>query len=73
MMFGWIGCHSVVLTGVTIENGTIVGAGSIVTKNVPKYAIVVGSPAKIIGYRFSPEVIKEIENLKWWAWSIDKY
>lgn len=62
----WIGCNSVILPGVTIENGAIIGAGAVVTKNVPPYAIVAGVPAKIIGYRFNDEIINRLMNLKWW-------
>lgn len=47
----WIGANSVILDGVKIGKGAIVGAGSIVTKNVPSMAIVVGNPAKVIRYR----------------------
>ena len=47
----WIGANSVILPGVTISKGVVVGAGSVVTKDIPEYAIVVGNPAKIIKYR----------------------
>lgn len=56
----WIGLNSVILSGVTIGQGAIVAAGSIVTKDVPPYAIVAGNPAKIIKYRFEPEVIEKL-------------
>ena len=49
----WIGAHSVVLPGVTIHRGAVVGAGSVVTKDVPAFAIVAGSPARLIKYRHS--------------------
>lgn len=48
----WIGMHCVILPGVSIGEGAIVGAGSIVAKDVPAYAVVVGNPAKVIKYRF---------------------
>lgn len=47
----WIGANSVILPGVTIHKGAVVAAGSIVTKDVPEYAIVAGNPAKILKYR----------------------
>lgn len=58
--FVWIGARSTILSGCHIEEGAIIGAGNIVTKSVPKYSIVAGNPAKIIGYRN----IKEFEKLK---------
>jgi len=62
----WIGHGVKILGNVTIGNGAIIGAGSVVTKNVEAYTIVAGVPANPIKKRFSEEVIKEIEDLKWW-------
>lgn len=59
----WIGYGSVVFTGVHINRGAIVAAGSIVTRDVPPYAIVVGNPAKIKGYRFTEEEIEHHERI----------
>ena len=56
----WIGFRSTILSGVHIGQGAIVAAGSVVTKDVPPYAIVGGVPAKVIKYRFSPEMIEEL-------------
>jgi len=47
----WVGANSVILPGVTIGNGSVIAAGSVVTKNVPENAIIAGSPAKILKYR----------------------
>lgn len=54
----WIGCNVVILKGVTIGRGAIIGAGSIVTKDVPPYAIVGGNPARIIRYRWDEATIE---------------
>ncbi len=47
----WIGTHAMILKGISIGKGVVVGAGSVVTKNIPDYAIVVGNPARIVKYR----------------------
>ena len=62
----WIGTNCTILDGITIGNGAIIAAGSIVTKDVPPYAIVGGNPAKIIRYRFSQELIDKIEKAQFW-------
>jgi acetyltransferase-like isoleucine patch superfamily enzyme len=53
----WIGSGAMILSGIKIEKGAIIAAGSIVTKNVPAYGIVGGNPAKLIRLRFSDEII----------------
>lgn len=67
----WIGARCIILSGVTIGNGAVIGAGSIVTRDVPPYAIAVGNPARTIRYRFAPDVIERLQSLKWWDWSDD--
>jgi acetyltransferase-like isoleucine patch superfamily enzyme len=62
----WIGSLVVVKSGVTIGDGAIIGAGSVVTKDIPPYAIAVGSPAKVIKYRFDTNTIEKLLNIKWW-------
>ncbi|MEY8216257.1 MAG: CatB-related O-acetyltransferase [Colwellia sp.] len=62
----WIGVDAIILRGVTIGIGAVIGANSVVTKNVPPFAIVVGSPAKIIRYRFQENNVKNILDSEWW-------
>lgn len=62
----WIGQKAMIMGGVHIGNGAVVGAGSVVTNDVPPYAIVGGVPARIIRYRFSEEIINNLEETKWW-------
>ncbi len=64
----WIGEGSTIMSGVTIGNGAVVDARSVVTKDVPPYAIVAGNPAIVIGYRFSEEQIKALNEIRWWNW-----
>lgn len=68
----WIGTGAIIMPGITIGNGAIIGAGSIVTKDVLAYSIVVGNPATILRMRFENDIIENLENLKWWDWSTEK-
>ena len=56
----WIGYGATIMSGVHIGQGAVVAAGAVVTKDVPPYAIVGGVPAKVIKYRFEPEMIEEL-------------
>ena len=56
----WIGYGATIMSGVHIGQGAVVAAGAVVTKDVPPYAIIGGVPAKVIKYRFEPEMIKEL-------------
>lgn len=64
----WIGEGVFIRRGVEIGDGAIIGARSVVTRDVPPYAIVGGAPAKIIRYRFEPDVIEELLRLQWWLY-----
>lgn len=68
----WIGHDAVIMPGVRIGAGAIVAAASVVTRDVPPYAVVGGNPASIIRMRYPVEVINEILELAWWDWPIDK-
>lgn len=62
----WIGGNVVILEGTRIGDGAIVGAGSVVTKDLPPYSISVGVPAKVIRYRFDQKTIDRLLASKWW-------
>lgn len=62
----WIGDGAFIKNGVHIGDGAVIGARSLVTKDVPPYAIVAGIPAKVIRYRFSPEIIERLQASQWW-------
>lgn len=68
----WIGAHVTILPGVTIGNGAVIWAWSVIRNDVPSYAIVIWNPSQIVRYRFDTELIKNIESSKWWEWERDK-
>ena len=68
----WIGYEAVIMAGVHIGDGAIIAARAVVTKDVPPYTIVGGTPAIEIRKRFDAEVIQQLLMLKWWNWSTDK-
>ncbi|HHX8321037.1 CatB-related O-acetyltransferase [Vibrio alginolyticus] len=67
----WIGVNAIILSGVKIGHGSIVAAGSVVTKDVPDYSIVGGNPAKVIKYRFEKHEIKSLLEERWWEKSVE--
>lgn len=64
----WIGEGCFINAGVTIGDGAIVGAHSVVTKDVPSYAVVAGAPVRLIRFRFDEAIIEELLKLQWWDW-----
>ena len=62
----WIGGNVVLLEGIRIGDGAIVGAGSVVTKDLPPYSISAGVPAKVIRYRFDQGIINRLLASRWW-------
>ncbi len=64
----WIGYGATVLSGVTINDGAVIGACSLVTKDIMPYSIVGGNPAKLLKYRFTEEQIQELLKIQWWNW-----
>lgn len=65
----WLCTNAVILSGVTIGDGAIVAAGSVVTKDVEPYSIVAGNPARCVRYRFNESDRQKLLELKWWSWS----
>ena len=63
----WLGYNVKIMAGCTIGRGSIIGAGSFVNKNVPKYSVWAGSPAKQISKRFNSRQINFLEKSKWWT------
>jgi len=69
----WIGHNATILPSVKfIGRGSVIGAGSVVTHDVPAYAIVAGNPARLIKMRFDEETIERIEKSRWWEYSIEE-
>lgn len=68
----WFGYDSLIMGGVTIGNGAIVAARSVVVKDVPPYAIVAGNPAKVVKMRFDDKTIERLQKIAWWDWEIEK-
>lgn len=68
----WIGNDVTIMSGVTIGDGAVIANNSHVVKNVEPYAIVGGNPAKFIKYRFKPEQIEKLLEIKWWNWEDKK-
>ena len=68
----WIGAKCFVSQGVTIHNGSIIGAGAVVTRDIPPYSIAAGTPARVIRTRFDEELVERLEQLQWWNYSMDR-
>ena len=68
----WIGQNVTILPGVNISDGAIIGANSVVAKDIPAYCIAVGNPCTVKKKRFSDEDIQYLQSIKWWDWDIQK-
>jgi virginiamycin A acetyltransferase len=68
----WLGHESLVMPGVTIGDGAIVGARSVVSRDVAPYTIVAGNPARVIRQRFDQKTIEHLQALAWWDWPAER-
>lgn len=68
----WIGEGVCIMSGVSIGDGSIIGAHAVVTHDVEPYTIVAGVPAGVVRKRFDDDIIKKLEDIKWWDWSDEK-
>lgn len=68
----WIGRYATIMSGITIGDGAVIAANSVVTKDVKPYSIVGGNPAKLLRMRHSDDIIEALLQIKWWQWSDEK-
>lgn len=68
----WLGQNAMILSGVTIGDGAVIAANSVVSRDVPPYAVMAGNPATIRKYRFSPAQINQLLKIRWWDWPEQK-
>jgi virginiamycin A acetyltransferase len=69
----WIGANAVIMPEVNrIGDGAVIGAGAVVNRDIPPYAVVLGNPARVIKFRFPDDVIARLLEEKWWEQDIDE-
>lgn len=68
----WLGRNVLITNSANIGNGVIAGAGAVITRDVPDYAVVAGIPARIIRYRYTQEEIAALNRIAWWDWPDEK-
>jgi acetyltransferase-like isoleucine patch superfamily enzyme len=68
----WIGQGVTILSGVRVGDGAVLAAQSVVTKDVPPYAIVAGNPARVVRYRFDEATVEKLLAIRWWDWPVNK-
>jgi phosphonate metabolism protein (transferase hexapeptide repeat family) len=68
----WLGHNVVIMGNITIGDGAVIGSSSVVTKDIPPFAIAVGNPARVIRYRFDEKTIRALQDIAWWDWDNEK-
>lgn len=68
----WLGSGALILSGVQIGHGAVVAARSVVTRDVPPYAIAAGLPARVVRLRHSEQQVRQMLEVRWWDWPDDK-
>ena len=68
----WIAEGAVILSGVKIGDGAVIGSQTVVSKDVPPYAVVSGNPARLVKMRFDEDTIKMLLQIQWWNWPAEK-
>jgi acetyltransferase-like isoleucine patch superfamily enzyme len=68
----WIATEAIVMSGVTIGDGAVIGARTVITKDVPPYSIVVGNPGSVVKKRFDDSTIQKLLDIEWWNWNDSK-
>ena len=68
----WIGRQAVVMPGVSIADGAVIGAHSVVTKDVGAYEVAAGNPARVVRSRWRVDHVRTLLRLQWWNWPIEK-
>ena len=68
----WIGHQAIIMSGVTIGDGAVIGARTVVTHDVSPYSVVAGNPMRFIRWRFDEETVQRLITIKWWDWSEEK-
>ncbi len=68
----WIGAEALVMSGVRIGDGAVIGAGSVVTRDVPPYGVVAGNPARLIKMRFDEKTVGRLLKIRWWEWDDER-
>lgn len=64
----WVGWRAMVLSGVTVGHGAVIGAGAVVARDVPPYAVVAGNPARVIRMRYDEQTVERLLAVRWWDW-----